>query len=120
MKEVGRRVLAWETVLLGGWLGDGVPLWGKVRTHLDGGVSQAIAAARSLGRLVDPRLVEHRCCLGCSLRRRPSCVMARAIERARGDKHGRLGDAVLLAVVGLLEAALDGDHPFRLGILSFC
>jgi hypothetical protein len=35
MKEVSRRVLAWEAMLLGGWLGDGLPSWGKVRTHLN-------------------------------------------------------------------------------------
>jgi hypothetical protein len=35
MKEVDRWALAWETTLLGGWLGDGLPSWGKVRTHLD-------------------------------------------------------------------------------------
>ena len=29
------RVLAWEAKLLGGWLGDGLPSWGKVGTHLD-------------------------------------------------------------------------------------
>jgi hypothetical protein len=30
-----------------------------------------------------------------------------------GDEHVHLGDAVLLAVVGLLEAALNGDDPLR-------
>jgi hypothetical protein len=34
-KEVGRRVKAREMALLGRWLGDGLPSWGKVRTHLD-------------------------------------------------------------------------------------
>ena len=34
-KEVGKRVMAREMVLLGGWLGVGLPSWGKVRTHLD-------------------------------------------------------------------------------------
>jgi hypothetical protein len=30
-----------------------------------------------------------------------------------GDERGRLGDVVLLVVVGLLEAALDDDDPLR-------
>jgi hypothetical protein len=34
-KEVGKRVMARETALLGGWLGIGLPSWGKVGTHLD-------------------------------------------------------------------------------------
>jgi GGDEF domain-containing protein len=39
--------------------------------------------------------------------------VARAYESIGGDKHGRLGDAVLLAVVGLLKAALDSDDPIQ-------
>jgi hypothetical protein len=39
--------------------------------------------------------------------------MTRGVESIGGDEHGRLGDAVLLMVVGLLEAALDGDDPLR-------
>jgi hypothetical protein len=39
--------------------------------------------------------------------------MARAVRSIGGDEHGRLGDIVLLAVVGLLEVALDGDDPLR-------
>jgi hypothetical protein len=35
--------------------------------------------------------------------------MARAIGRAGGNECGRLGDTVLLALVGLLKATLDGD-----------
>jgi hypothetical protein len=35
MKEVSRRALAREVSLLGGWLDDGLPSWGKVKTHLD-------------------------------------------------------------------------------------
>ena len=35
MKEVSRRVVAQEMTLLVGWLGNGLPSWGKVRTHLD-------------------------------------------------------------------------------------
>ena len=37
--------------------------------------------------------------------------MARAIGSTGGDERGRLGDAVLLIVVGLLKAALNGDDP---------
>jgi hypothetical protein len=33
--NLGRRVIARETELLGRWLGDGLPSWGKVGTHLD-------------------------------------------------------------------------------------
>ena len=35
MKEVGRQVMARETVLLGGWLDVGLSSWGKVGIHLD-------------------------------------------------------------------------------------
>jgi hypothetical protein len=35
VKEVGRRVLAREARLLGRWLDNGLPLGGKVGTHLD-------------------------------------------------------------------------------------
>jgi hypothetical protein len=35
VKKVSRWVVALETVLLGGWLGDGLPSWGKVKTHLN-------------------------------------------------------------------------------------
>jgi hypothetical protein len=38
--------------------------------------------------------------------------MARAVKSIRGDQCGCLGDAVLLAVVGLLKAIHDGDDPF--------
>jgi hypothetical protein len=34
-KEVGGRVMAQAGELLGGWLGSGLPSWGKVKTHLD-------------------------------------------------------------------------------------
>ena len=34
-KEVGRRAMAREASLLGGWLGSGLPSWGKVKTHLN-------------------------------------------------------------------------------------
>ena len=34
--EVGRRAMARETVLLGGWLDVGLPSWGKVETYLLG------------------------------------------------------------------------------------
>jgi hypothetical protein len=110
-------------MLLGGWLGDGLASWGKVRTHLDqvspfwgakcldGGASRATAAARSVGRLVDARLIKHRHCLGCFFCRCPFHVAVRAIGSTGGDECGCLGDAVLLAIVGLLEAALDGDDP---------
>ena len=37
--------------------------------------------------------------------------MARVIRSTGGDECGCLGDAVLLAIVGLLEAALDDDDP---------
>ena len=52
--------MARETVLLGGWLGIGLPSWGKVETHLDrvnpfwgaehldGGASRATTAASYL------------------------------------------------------------------------
>jgi hypothetical protein len=33
--EVGRRAMAREAALLGGWLGIGLPSWGKVKTDLD-------------------------------------------------------------------------------------
>ena len=36
----------------------------------------------------------------------------------RGDEHGRLGDVVLLTVVGLLKAAFDGDDPLWAGHLE--
>ena len=77
--EVGRRAMARETVLLGGWFDIGLPSWGKVETHLDrvspfwgtehlnGGASQATATTRSLGYHADARSVEHRRCLGCFL-----------------------------------------------------
>ena len=109
--------------LLGRWLGDGLPSWGKVGTHLnwvnpfwgaerlDGRASRAIATAKNLGRLTDARLVEHRRCLACFLRWCPSCVEAGAIGSTWGDQCSHLGDAVLLAVVGLLAAALTGDDP---------
>jgi hypothetical protein len=79
MKEVAGRVLAQETVLLGGWLGDGLPSWGKVETHLnqvnpfwgvkhlDGGARRAIAAARSLRCLANKWVAGHCCCLSCFL-----------------------------------------------------
>jgi hypothetical protein len=35
MKKVDRRAVAREASLLGEWLDDGLPSWGKVRTHLD-------------------------------------------------------------------------------------
>ena len=72
---------------------------------------RAIAATRNLGRLADALLVEHRRCLGCSLHRCPSCVVARAVGSIRGDQCGHLGDVVLLVVVGLFKSALDGDDP---------
>jgi hypothetical protein len=37
--------------------------------------------------------------------------MARAFGSIGGDRCGRMGDTTLLIVVGLLEAALDGDEP---------
>ena len=40
-------------------------------------------------------------------------VVARAIQIIGADEHDRLGDAVLLVVVSLLEATLDGDDPLR-------
>jgi hypothetical protein len=39
--------------------------------------------------------------------------------RIRGGECSYLGDTILLVVVGLLEATLDGDDPFGPGILSF-
>ena len=122
-KEVIKRALAREASLLGRWLSDGLPSWGKVETHLDrvnpfwgaehldGGASQAIAATKSPGHLTDAQVADHRRYLGCFLRRRPSYVMARAVGSIGGNEHGRLGNVVLLTVVGLLEAALDGDDP---------
>jgi hypothetical protein len=41
-----------------------------------------------------------------------------AVRSIGGDERGCLGDVVLLVVVGLLEAALEGDDPFGPGILS--
>jgi len=128
--DIGKRVMAREMTLLGGWLGVGLPSWGKVKTHLDrvnpfwvakhldGGASRAIAATRSLGHLANAWSVEHRYCLGCFLRRRPSYVTARVIGIIRGDERGRLGDTILLVVVGLLEATLNGDHSLRVGHLK--
>ena len=110
-------------MLLGGWLGVGLPSWGKVETHLnwvnlfergerlDGGANRTTAAARSLIYLIDAWSVEHHCCLGCFLRQRLPYVVARAIQIIGADEHDRLGDAVLLVVVSLLEATLDGDDP---------
>jgi hypothetical protein len=47
--------------------------------------------------------------------------MARAIESTGGDEHGRLGDAVLLAVIGLLEGDLNGDDPYwRCASVEMC
>ena len=37
----------------------------------------------------------------------------RADETIGGDESGRLGDAVLLAIVGLLKATLDDDDPLQ-------
>jgi hypothetical protein len=39
--------------------------------------------------------------------------VAKAIRSAGDDKCGRLGDIVLLAVVGLLEVVLDDDDPLQ-------
>ena len=39
--------------------------------------------------------------------------MARAVKGTGGDERDHLGDVALLTVVGLLEAALDGDDPIR-------
>ena len=39
--------------------------------------------------------------------------MAMDIRSTGGDKHGYMGNAILLIVVGLLETALDGDDPLR-------
>jgi hypothetical protein len=39
--------------------------------------------------------------------------VARAYESIGGDKNGRLGDAILLAVVGLLKATLNSDDPIQ-------
>jgi hypothetical protein len=63
-------------------------------------------------------LVEHCCRLRCFLNQCPSCIMARAVGSIRGDECGRLRNVVLLAVVGLLKAALNGDDPLQGGILS--
>jgi hypothetical protein len=54
-------------------------------------------------------LVKHRRRLGHFLHKRPYCVAARAVRSIGGDEHGRLGNTILLAIVGLLEATLDGD-----------
>jgi hypothetical protein len=72
--------MAREASLLGGWLGDGLPSWGKVKTHLiwvnpfwgaelqDGGASRATAAIKGLDHLADAQSVEHRRRLSCFLR----------------------------------------------------
>jgi hypothetical protein len=117
--------MAREASLLGRWLGDDLPTWGKVGTHLDrvspfwgaecldGGASRATIITRGLDCLADARLVERHHRLSCFLCRCPSYVTARAIGSTGGDKHGRLGAAVLLVLVGLLKAALDSDDPLR-------
>jgi len=35
LTDTAGSLLAQEVSLLGGWLGDGLPSWGKVKTHLD-------------------------------------------------------------------------------------
>ena len=44
--------------------------------------------------------------------------MARAIGSIGGDECSYLGNAVLLTIVGLLKAALDGDDSLRAGHLE--
>ena len=129
-KEVGRRAVAQEMMLLGKWLGDGLPSWGKVGTHLDwvnpfwsiehldGGASQATTFASDRVCLTDAQWIEHHCCLGCFLHRFPSYVMARAIGITGGNERCRLGNIVLFVVVGLLEAPFDGDDPICAGHLE--
>jgi hypothetical protein len=87
------------------------PFWGA--ELLDGGASRVIATTRSLGCLAGARLVERHRCLRCFLRRCPSYVATGAIRSTGGDQCDRLGNTVLLAVVGLLRAALNGDDPLR-------
>jgi hypothetical protein len=45
--------------------------------------------------------------------------MARFIEITGGDECGYLVDTVLVIVVGLLKAALDGDDPIWVRHLKF-